>query len=436
MLRWRGLDSTPSGWGRCVVTIGVFDGVHRGHQQIIGRAVERARDTALPSVVLTFDPHPSEVVRPGTHPAVLTPLPRKAEILEQLGVDVVDVLPFTTGFSRLDAAEFVHLVLVEKLHAGAVVVGENFRFGHKAAGDLAALRTLGRTFGFATEGVPLLRDDDVTLSSTFVRSSIDAGDVAEAAQVLGRPHRIDGIVVRGEGRGRQLGYPTANVRSERHVAVPADGIYAGWVVLRGGAAAGGDLGRHEPHLRGQRAHRRGVHPRLRRGHLRRRARRGVRRADPRDGALRAGVRPGRADGPGRAADPARSCAERPLGRFLVPWTSRTSRCGVKSASVTTTGGTHQTRRGRPVALASDVKQQIMSDYATADGDTGSPEVQVAMLSRRIADLTEHLRTHKHDHHSRRGLLLLVGRRRRLLKYLAKTDITRYRSLIERLGLRR
>ncbi len=234
MLRWRGLDSTPSGWGRCVVTIGVFDGVHRGHQQIIGRAVERARDTALPSVVLTFDPHPSEVVRPGTHPAVLTPLPRKAEILEQLGVDVVDVLPFTTGFSRLDAAEFVHLVLVEKLHAGAVVVGENFRFGHKAAGDLAALRTLGRTFGFATEGVPLLRDDDVTLSSTFVRSSIDAGDVAEAAQVLGRPHRVDGIVVRGEGRGRQLGYPTANVRSERHVAVPADGIYAGRVVLRGG----------------------------------------------------------------------------------------------------------------------------------------------------------------------------------------------------------
>ena len=89
-----------------------------------------------------------------------------------------------------------------------------------------------------------------------------------------------------------------------------------------------------------------------------------------------------------------------------------------------------------MALASDVKKQIMADYATAEADTGSPEVQVAMLSRRIADLTEHLRTHKHDHHSRRGLLLLVGRRRRLLKYLAKTDITRYRSLIERLGLRR
>jgi small subunit ribosomal protein S15 len=89
-----------------------------------------------------------------------------------------------------------------------------------------------------------------------------------------------------------------------------------------------------------------------------------------------------------------------------------------------------------VALASDVKKQIMTEYATVEGDTGSPEVQVAMLSRRISDLTEHLRTHKHDHHSRRGLLLLVGRRRRLLNYLAETDITRYRSLIERLGLRR
>jgi riboflavin kinase / FMN adenylyltransferase len=233
VLRWRGLDSTPSGWGRCVVTIGVFDGVHRGHQSILERAVERARDTGQPSVVLTFDPHPSEVVRPGSHPPVLTPLRRKADILEQLGVDVLCVQPFTPEVSRQQPDEWVHDVLLERLHAGAVVVGENFRFGHKAAGDLGTLRTLGRTFGFATEGVPLLRDDDVTLSSTFVRSSIDAGEVAQAARALGRPHRVDGIVVRGEGRGRRLGYPTANVHSERHIAVPADGIYAGRVVLRG-----------------------------------------------------------------------------------------------------------------------------------------------------------------------------------------------------------
>ncbi len=231
MLRWRGIDDTPSGWGRCVVTIGVFDGVHRGHQTLIGRALSRARDLGLPLVVVTFDPHPSEVVRPGSHPPVLTPVWRKADLVEELGVDAFCVLPFTTEFSRLHADEFVHVVLVERLHAALVVVGDNFRFGHKAAGDIDLLRTLGSRFGFATEGVGMLRDDDVTLSSTFVRSSIDAGEVAQAAKALGRPHRIDGIVVRGEGRGRQLGFPTANVRTDRHVAVPADGIYAGWAVL-------------------------------------------------------------------------------------------------------------------------------------------------------------------------------------------------------------
>jgi riboflavin kinase/FMN adenylyltransferase len=232
VLRWRGVDNTPSGWGRCVVTIGVFDGVHRGHQALIGHALRRARDLGLPLVLVTFDPHPSEVVRPGSHPPVLTPVARKAEIVEDLGVDAFCVLPFNTEFSRMPPDEFVHVVLVERLHAAAVVVGQNFRFGHKAAGDLDQLRTLGSKFGFSTEGVGMLRDDDVTLSSTFVRSSIDAGEVGQAAKALGRPHRIDGIVVRGEGRGRQLGYPTANVHTDRHVAIPADGIYAGWAVLR------------------------------------------------------------------------------------------------------------------------------------------------------------------------------------------------------------
>ena len=231
MRRWRGLDGIPYGWGRCVVTIGVFDGVHRGHQEIIGRAVERAGDTGLPSVVLTFDPHPSEVVRPGSHPPVLTSGRRKAEIFSAMGVDVLCVLPFTLEFSRLGPAEFVHEVLVERLHGAAVVVGENFRFGHKAAGDLALLRSLGISFGFATEGVPLLRDDDVTISSTYVRACVDAGDVRQAAVALGREHRLEGIVIRGDGRGRALGFPTANVHTDRYAAIPADGVYAGRVVL-------------------------------------------------------------------------------------------------------------------------------------------------------------------------------------------------------------
>lgn len=231
MQRWRGLDGRPSGWGRCVVTIGVFDGVHRGHQQIVGRAVERATDTELPAVVVTFDPHPSEVIRPGSHPPILTSARRKAELLAELGVDVLCVLPFTPELSRWTPAEFVHGVLVDRLHAAAVVVGENFRFGHRAAGDLAALRAIGASVGFATEGVPLLRDDDVTISSTYVRSCVDAGDVRRAARALGRDHRVDGVVVRGDGRGRLLGFPTANTRTDRFTAMPADGVYAGRVVL-------------------------------------------------------------------------------------------------------------------------------------------------------------------------------------------------------------
>jgi riboflavin kinase/FMN adenylyltransferase len=231
--RWRGVESAPPGWGRCVVTIGVFDGVHRGHQQIIGRAVERAHELAVPSVVLTFDPHPSEVIRPGTHPPMLTSQRYKAELLEGLGVDVMCVLPFTVEFSRLAPDEFVHAVLVEHLHASAVVVGENFRYGRKAAGDVAALTAAGRRFGFTVEGVPLQGSADTTWSSTYIRSCVDAGDVRAAAAALGRDHRIEGIVVRGDQRGRQIGYPTANLAPLPWSAVPADGIYAGRLVRAG-----------------------------------------------------------------------------------------------------------------------------------------------------------------------------------------------------------
>jgi riboflavin kinase/FMN adenylyltransferase len=213
-----------------VVTIGVFDGIHRGHQAIIARAVELAAERGQPSVLITFVPHPSEVVRPGSHPPVLTSIVRRAELVEQLGVDVFCALPFTLEFSRMAPGEFVHHALVERLHASAVVVGENFRFGHKAAGDVAALKQLGRTFGFTAHGIPLLTEDSTPLSATFVRSCVQAGDVATAARVLGRPHRLDGVVERGDQRGRELGYPTANLRTDQWAAVPADGVYAGRVV--------------------------------------------------------------------------------------------------------------------------------------------------------------------------------------------------------------
>jgi len=228
--RWHGLESVPPGWGHCVVTIGVFDGIHRGHQSIIAEAVRLAGEREVPSVLLTFVPHPSEVVRPGSHPPVLTSIVRRAELVERLGVDVFCPLPFTLEFSRMAPDEFVHHALVERLHAAAVVVGENFRFGHKAAGDVALLERLGRTFGFTAHGIPLLTEGDTPLSATYVRSCVQAGDVATAAQVLGRPHRVDGVVERGDQRGRELGFPTANLRTDQWAAVPADGVYAGRVV--------------------------------------------------------------------------------------------------------------------------------------------------------------------------------------------------------------
>jgi riboflavin kinase/FMN adenylyltransferase len=228
--RWHGLDAVPTGWGHCVVTIGVFDGIHRGHASIIADAVQIAAERGVPSALITFVPHPSEVVRPGSHPPVLTSIVRRAELVEALGVDVFCALPFTLEFSRMPPDEFVHQALVDRLHASAVVVGENFRFGHKAAGDVTLLEQLGHTFGFTTHGVALLREGDTPMSATYVRSCVLAGDVATAAQVLGRPHRVDGVVERGDQRGRELGYPTANLRTDAWAAVPADGVYAGRVV--------------------------------------------------------------------------------------------------------------------------------------------------------------------------------------------------------------
>jgi riboflavin kinase / FMN adenylyltransferase len=229
MDRWQGLDDVPDGWGPSVVTIGNFDGVHRGHQRVVGRATEIAADLGLPVVVVTFDPHPDEVVRPGSHPPFLSSARRRAELLAGLGVDAVCVLPFTREFSQLGPDEFVRAVLVDRLHAARVVVGEDFRFGHRAAGDVALLGELGEKYDFGVEGVPLVADDGVRISSSGIRSQLEAGDVAGAANDLGRPHRVEGVVVRGRRRGRALGFPTANLETLPHTAIPADGIYAGWL---------------------------------------------------------------------------------------------------------------------------------------------------------------------------------------------------------------
>lgn len=231
MLTWRGTADVPPGWGRCVLTIGVFDGVHRGHQLLVGRAVERARELGVPCVVLTFDPHPSEVLRPGSHPALLTSAAVKAQRLAALGVDVVCTLPFTLELSALTAEQFAQQVLVDGLHAQVVLVGSNFRYGNRAAGDGQTLAEAGARLGFEVEVAALHGSGERTWSSTYIRERVEAGDMAAASEALGREHRVDGVVVTGDQRGRELGYPTANLDPVRWSAIPADGVYAGRLLL-------------------------------------------------------------------------------------------------------------------------------------------------------------------------------------------------------------
>lgn len=245
MQRWRGPDDIPTDWGRCVLTIGVFDGVHRGHAELIAHAVKAGRARNVPTVLMTFDPHPMEVVYPGSHPALLTTLTRRAELVEELGVDVFLVMPFTPDFMKLAPERYIHELLVERLHVVEVVVGENFTFGKKAAGNVATLRRAGERFGFAVESVSLLAEhhsnETVTFSSTYIRSCVDAGDVAASAEALGRPHRVEGVVVRGHGRGAELGFPTANVAPPMYSAIPADGVYAAWFTALGPGPAAGTM---------------------------------------------------------------------------------------------------------------------------------------------------------------------------------------------------
>jgi len=156
-------------------------------------------------------------------------LRRRVQLMSELGADAVCVLPFTLEFSRLSPDEFVRTVLAERLHARHVVVGDNFRFGHRAAGDVALLAELGEKYDFIAEGVALLTEDGVRISSSLIRDRLTAGDVAGAAGGLGRPHRVEGVVVRGAQRGRTFGIPTANLETPPYMAIPADGVYAGWL---------------------------------------------------------------------------------------------------------------------------------------------------------------------------------------------------------------
>lgn len=228
MTVWRSIEEVDLADQRSVVSIGNFDGVHLGHRHVLARARDAAAGSDAVVVAVTFEPHPMKVIAPSKAPAALTTTVKRTRLLAEAGADHVLVLPFDSAMAGWSPEEFVDRVVVKALNASMVVVGENFRFGAKAAGDVAFLREQGEGKGFAVDGLPL-DGETRPWSSTYVRSLIAEGDVAAAAHVLGRYHSVDGVVVEGDKRGRELGFPTANVPASRSFAVPADGVYAGWL---------------------------------------------------------------------------------------------------------------------------------------------------------------------------------------------------------------
>ena len=372
------------------VAVGEFDGVHLGHREVI-----RGSDT-----VLTFEPHPLRVVRPEAAPKLLTSLEAKVELVQALGVDELVVIPFDEGFAHQTAAEFVDHILVERLRATHVSVGENFRFGHRAAGDPEMLAADGR---FETRVVPLVEVDGEIVSSSHIRGLVLAGEVETATRFLGAPFQLRGEVVKGDQRGRTLGFPTANIVPDEALVCPGHGIYAA-------------------------------------------------RTAEACAAVSIGVRP--TFGTGRAL-----LVEAYLLDFDGDLYGRTLRIDFlarlrgerrfeslealveqMSRDVQRTRELCQRKRPasliEPMAITQERKQELTAKYGDNPADTGKTEVQIALLTERINDLNVHLREHRKDHHSRRGLLMLVGRRRRLLNYLRHEDLERYRTILRELGLRR
>lgn len=229
MQRWSALEDIPDDYGPSVVTLGNFDGVHKGHRAVLGTLVERAATLGLPSVAVTFDPHPLSVLRPETAPERITTNAQRAELLADAGLAALLMMEFTRELAAWTPERFVEEVFVRRLRARLVVVGEDTRFGARNSGDVHTLRDLGERFGFDVIVVTDLGEDE-RWSSTQIRRMLAAGDVEHAAQVLGRPHRVCGTVVHGDHRGRDLGYPTANLSQENEGMVPADGVYAGWLI--------------------------------------------------------------------------------------------------------------------------------------------------------------------------------------------------------------
>jgi riboflavin kinase/FMN adenylyltransferase len=228
----RGLAALPLDDAPSVVTVGFFDGVHRGHREVLRAVVDRARADRSRAVAITFDRHPREVLHPGTEPRLLTTVDRKAGLIEAAGIDVLVVLPFDRDFSLIPAEGFVADILVGGLHARHAAMGANFTFGFKALGTMENLPALAAPFDLSVQTVPLVRSGERTVSSTSIRDALAEGDLVWPAEALGRRFVLDGEVVTGHGRGRGLGYPTANLRTWPRLLLPGQGIYAGVAMHR------------------------------------------------------------------------------------------------------------------------------------------------------------------------------------------------------------
>jgi riboflavin kinase/FMN adenylyltransferase len=225
-------DRRPPRWQHPILALGNFDGLHRGHIKIIERVRRVATERAATALVMTFDPHPPRVVRPDKAPPLLMTKAQRLEGIERAGLDGVAVVRFTAELSRWDPETFVRTVLAEWLHASEVWVGANFLFGHDRAGNFSMLRSLGARYGFRTEKIDPVRYKDFVVSSTRIRRLISEGRVDEAAALLGHPYSVDGVVVAGDQRGRQIGFPTANLATENEL-IPPNGVYATIVRLDG-----------------------------------------------------------------------------------------------------------------------------------------------------------------------------------------------------------
>ncbi|GAB3581349.1 bifunctional riboflavin kinase/FAD synthetase [Leifsonia lichenia] len=230
MKLFRSVAEIPEGFGPSAVTIGKFDGVHTGHRAVIGRLCEVARERGLTPTVITFDRNPLELLAPEKCPTALVSVEQKLDLLAGTGVEATVLVAFDRALAELSPEEFVHHILVDRLHAAAVLVGSDFRFGHRGAGDVDLLRELGQKYGFVVHLIDDVRPEHGRrVSSTWIRELLAEGDVGHAGELLGHIPTLRGVVVHGAKRGRELGFPTANLSPESEGLIPADGVYAGWL---------------------------------------------------------------------------------------------------------------------------------------------------------------------------------------------------------------